>query len=397
MSLSTPTIKEIADNIIAQLEAALNQTIPLLQKAFLRVLAKVLAAVWVIQYKRSGFNSLQLFVATASAKLTDFNGITLIPLNEWGKLIGIGLPDAATQAELEINIAVTNQTGSLPSNTQLLGSDNNVTYVTIGAVSLNAPTVQANIRAVADQDGGNGSGAIGNLEIGSIVSFVNPLANVSRDALVASQVVTGVDAESTELYRAAIISRFQQQPQGGAYSDYRIWAEEVDGVVNAYIYTSTSPGEVNVYTESTLAIDPDGIPPQSLLDEVFASIELDENGLATRRPANAFVNSLPIDRLAFDVEVQGLTVDDPVTVQASIDTALTEYFFAKEPFIVGLSVLPTKEIIYEQEVSAIISQIASAVGGSFISAVVKLTGTPLVEPYALAEGEKAKLGSLTFL
>jgi len=61
MSLVTPTTKELSDNIIAQLEATLNQTIPLLPRAFNRVLAKALAAVFILLYKYGGFIFLQIF------------------------------------------------------------------------------------------------------------------------------------------------------------------------------------------------------------------------------------------------------------------------------------------------------------------------------------------------
>nr|MCH9737100.1 hypothetical protein [Actinomycetes bacterium] len=61
MSLTTPTTKEISDNIIAQLEASFSQTIPLLQKAFFRVLSTVLAGVFILLYKYGGFMFLQMF------------------------------------------------------------------------------------------------------------------------------------------------------------------------------------------------------------------------------------------------------------------------------------------------------------------------------------------------
>jgi hypothetical protein len=92
MSLQTPTTKEISESIIAQLEASLNQSIPLLPKSFLRVLAKTLAGVFVLLYKYAGFMFLQMFVQTASAKQTTVNGKTFTPLTQWGRLIGVGDP-----------------------------------------------------------------------------------------------------------------------------------------------------------------------------------------------------------------------------------------------------------------------------------------------------------------
>ena len=120
MPLQTPTTKQINDNIIAQLEASLNQTIPLLPKAFLRVLAKVLAGVFILLYKYGGWNSLQQFVETASFAETEINGRTLNPLLTWGRQVGVGDPAAATQAELIVDIVVENQTGFLPSGSQLV-------------------------------------------------------------------------------------------------------------------------------------------------------------------------------------------------------------------------------------------------------------------------------------
>ena len=191
MSLQTPTTAEISANIIAQLEASLNQTIPLLPKSFLRVLSKTLAAVFILLYKYSGFMFLQIFVSTASIEEITINGIQVSPLTEWGRLIGIGDPTAATQAELLIDITVENQTGTLPSGSQLINSANGVTYITIGDVLLDAPTVQATIRAVSDQAGGGGAGAIGNLidrvSLGAVIDFLDfriwPVFNVADSAI----------------------------------------------------------------------------------------------------------------------------------------------------------------------------------------------------------------------
>lgn len=393
MSLTTPTTKEISDNIIAQLEATLSQTIPLLPKSFMRVLSKALAAVFILLYKYGGFIFLQMFVQTASAKDTTVNGATINPLTFWGRLIGVGDPVAATNAELLIDVTVTNQVGSLPSGSQLVNSDNGVTYITIGAVLLDAPTVQATIRAVADQAGGGGAGAIGNLDPAAVVSFANPLPNVNRDAVVDSQAATGADGETVEVYRQRVIDRWQKRLQGGAYSDYEAWAEEVAGILNAYPYTG-QPGQVDVYTEATVASSgsADGIPTVTQLQAVLDNINTDQNGLASRRNANTFVNSLPIARTGFTVTVAGIAgVGDLGQVQTDITAALTGYFFSVEPFIAGLSVLPRRDQITATRVSATVEDVTTAAGGTFASATFELTAAPgTLSNYILGEGEKAK-------
>lgn len=399
MSLETPTTKEISDNIIAQLEAALNQTIPLLPKSFMRVLSKALSAVFILLYKYGGFIFLQMFVQSASANNTTILGVTVNPLTFWGRLIGIGDPVAATNAELTIDITVENQTGSLPSGTQLISALNGVTYLTIGSILLDAATVSATIRAASDQAGGGGAGAIGNLDPGAIVSFANPLANVARNAVVTAQTVTGANAESTEAYRQRIIDRFQKRPQGGAYADYEQWGEEAAGIINVYPYTG-DPGEVDVYSEATVESsgDPDGIPTVAQLQSVLDLINFDENGLASRRNANAFVNSLPITRTGFDISVVGVSgVSDLAQVQSDVTDAVTEYFLSVEPFISGLSIPPRKDQITRTRLSAIVEDIVTAANGTFTSAVFLETGGSVgLSTYVLGEGEKAKAVNVVF-
>lgn len=397
MSLTTPKTSEISDNIISQLESTLNQTIPLLPKSFMRVLAKAMAAVFILLYKYGGFMHLQMFVRTATDEDTVINGVTINPLRFWGDLVGVSAPVAATRAELTIDITVENQVGSLPAGTQLLNTGNGVTYITLSVVLLNAATVQVDIQAVADQSGGNGAGAIGNLQVSDVVSFANPLPNVARDATVAAIVVTGADAETTTAYRQRVLDRFQKRPQGGALADYELWGEEVAGIINVYPYTSDCPGQVDVYVEATEASSgsPDGIPTTAQLEAVLDSINSDSGGLATRRPANALANTFAITRLEFDVTVSGIIVDNLAQVQTDITTGITEYLLEREPFIEGLSVLPRLDRVTRSGIAGVVDDIVSAAGGVF-NAVTVQQSSIFIEIYSLGIGQKAKLGSIVY-
>lgn len=396
MSLTTPTTKDVSDNIIAQLEATLNQTIPLLPKSFLRVLARVLSGVFILLYKYAGFMFLQIFVQTASDQDTTVNGVVINPLKFWGRLIGVGDPVAATNAELLIDITVENQVGQLDSGTQLINAGNGVTYITIGAVLLNGPVVQATIRAVSDQAGGGGAGAIGNLDTGAIVSFANPLANVARNAVVFTQTITGANGESTEAYRQRVIDRWQKRLQGGALSDYEAWGEEDAGIINIYPYTSDFPGQVDVYVEATVASsgNPDGIPTTAQLQTVLDSINFDDNGLASRRPANALPNTFAITRTGFDCRVLDLVTDSLATVQNQIQTAVEEFFLTSEPFIEGLTIPPRLDRITRSALIGLVGDIVAASNGSFTTVTFTQTGLGgSLEVYVLDQGEKAKLAT----
>jgi len=397
MSIESRTTKEISDNLVAQISSTINQTIPLLPKSFIIVLSKVLAAVWVILYKYGGFIFLQLFIDTASAKETEISGKKITPLIEWGKLIGVGVPTEGTRAELSIDITVENQVGSLGVNEQLINSDNGVTYLTLSAVLLNAPVVTVSVRAAEDQAGGGGVGVIGNLEIGDKMSFANPIANVAKETTVSAVLVTAADAEDLDVvYRQRVKDRFTKRPEGGALTDYEIWGEEVPGIINIYPYTGL-PGQVNVYSEATVLSsgDPDGIPTQAQLDAVKASIDLDQGGRATRRPANSFVNSLAITRQTIFLAVSGLVVEDTATVQALIVSGLEQEMLSAEPFIEGVTVLPKKDRINIGQAQGVVNDIVTAEGGTFNTVVMTVLGVP-VNNYSLNEGEKAK-ASVSFV
>ncbi len=394
MSLPTPSTQQLSDNIIAQISASLSQSVPILPKAFINVLAKVLAGVVVLLWKYVGFVFLQLFVVYASDGLTTVNGKAFRPLREWGRLIGVGDPLPAEQAQYSITVTVTQQTGFLASGTALLFPATKIIYETVAVVPLNAATVTVTMRAVSDQSGGDGSGSIGNLQPGDIVEFANPPPNVVGKATVLAQVVAGADAEDTDVYRARIISLFQARPQGGAYADYRAWALDVPGIIHVYPYASALPGVVDIYAEATVdsSGSADGIPTGGQLTQVLNAINLDVAGLATRRPVGAAVRVFAITRTGFPVTITGLTPDTPET-RAAIKSGVSEYLAAREPYIEGLSVLPKNNRITEAAVAGIVDGIVDANAASVVT--LSLGTGPA---YDLQNGEKAKLlGDPTYL
>ena len=400
--MTTPTTLELTANIIASIEASIGQAVPLLPRSFIAVLAKALAAVIVILYKRGDFIGMQWFVKTASTKVTTFNGIEFVPLIEIGRQIGVSDPGEATQAELQVDITVENQIGQLDAGTQIIGATNGVVYLLLASVLLDAPIVQGVFRAASDQFGGDGSGVQGNLDPGDTsLQFANPLPNVARGVLVDAQVVTGAEGEPLDTtYRQRVLDRFQKRPQGGAYADYKEWAMEAPGIISAFPYTG-DPGQVNVYTEATVESSgsADGIPTVAQLQAVLDLINFDSAGLANRRNVNAFPNSLPITRTGFDITVAGITgVDSLADTRAEVEEDVNEYYRGVSPFIVGLSVSPRNDQITRTRLSAIVEDIVTAAGGTFTSATFALTLSPgALESYILGEGEKAKATSVVFV
>ncbi len=396
MSLPIPTTSDLNTQIVEQIGASIGQTIPLLPKAFVRVLAKVLAGVFVLLFRYAGWMFLQLFVAYASDKETTVNGRKLIPLVEWGRLVGVGDPDPATRAELWVTATVLaiDPAKSIQAGQQAVRTETGYIYTVVAPVALSASTIQVRIRATSSPKGGDGSGSGGNLEIGDLVEFANTPAGVATKATVESIEVSAADAETTPEYRARIVEHMQARPQGGAYADYREWAESVPGIIKVYPYAGL-PGQVDVYCEADEASSgsPDGILTGAQITAVQNAIELNDagTGKATRRPVGAAVTVYSITRKGFDVQISALSPDTSEARDA-ISEGVDEHLRSREPFIVGLSALPRTDHITQAALSGVVDAIASA-KGSTISGVELLIDGVSKPGYTLTKGEKAKLNS----
>jgi len=399
MAPPIPTTQQVADNIQAQIAAKINQTIPQIFKGFVPVLSLALGGVVVGLYKFASYIFLQWFVATAGFEEITINGRKIQPLVFWGRLIDVGDPDAPVAAEIEVEITVENQTGTLlAGETQLVGSLNGVIYLLQTDVPLDAPTKNGTFKAAADPAGESGAGVIGNLSPGDLVSFAQPYSNVAQDAVVTTLTVTGVDGESVDSYRQRIIERFAGRPQGGAGLDYVFWAQEEPVVTNVYPYTG-DPGEVDVYSEvESTPSNPDGIPTPADLIAIKDAIENDAGGLALNRPLGSFVNSLAISRRGFDVDITDLTGETLADLKTAIEDALGVFLLEREPYVDGVTSLPRKQDILRDDIRGIVNDYASADNGSFSDVIVKFndTGVPF-SVYTLAAGQKTKIVDVNYL
>lgn len=395
MSLENRTINEINQLIINQLETQLNETFPLLPKAFIRVLAKILAGVYIILYKVAGWIFLQIFVSTASFSEVTIFGKKLTPLIEWGKLIGIGDPEPATQATLTLDLTVLSISSTLLSGTQFISNINGLTYITQQSYTLTTNPFSIEVICVK-------AGTQGNLQASDIVTLANTLGIIEDDAVVTALANAGINAESEDDYRQRIIERFQLQAQGGALADYRIWAQDADGVKQTYIYTG-DPADVIIYVEGDPDIYPDRVPDGALLLSVGSVIDFDpDTGLSTRRPVTAIIdpvgdqtytNIKSIILKEFSVEVTNLVIDNEAEIKTQIDDALTSYFLNREPFIDGLSLPPKTNIVSQANVIGVVDDIVNANGGTFTTAIVSVGGFVTAQ-YTLGEGEISKLDVL---
>jgi hypothetical protein len=371
--IQIPTVADLSARIVAQVEASISATVPLLPKAFTRVVAKVLAGAFMVLYKYAGFMFLQIFVSTASGKTTTVHGREVNPLTFWGRLFGVGDPFPAIPAEYTATVSTTATGGSLVAGAKMIGAVNQQLYYSTEAVSLDAATVSVPLRAVT-------AGAAGALAAGEELAFVSPYNDVERVADSWSETVEGSDAEEVETYRQRVVDRVARVPHGGAALDYYLWAKMTPGVERVFVYKGI-PSTVKLY------VDPTG-PGDQYLADVLDVIE-------PYRPINALVSASECTFVDAEVTVNDFTATDEATAKALIEESLEDYFGSVEPFIPGVSLLPRRDVITSAAVAGVVATAAAATGAAFTTVELEIDGTP-VDVYSLGEGELATLDSVVW-
>lgn len=373
MALPTPSINDIADQVVADIESKTNQTVPLLAKAVWRVLGFAVAGVWIILYKYGTWAFNQTFPQLA--------GETFLELLGENKRV---IRTAAIAWEGTCDIVV-NTASELPAGTQLVNNATGVIYLTTTIETLTTPTQNIAIRAVTQGD-------IGDLQNGAEINFVNPLPNVGRTATVDSTTTNGADEEDLEVYRQRVIDAYQKQPQGGALADYEGWSNETPNVINSYPYAGSEPPDVDVYIE--VDDQTDGIPTAGQKASALSYITYDPvTGIQDRKPITDNVTVNGITRTDFDVEITGLSPDTS-EIRTAIQEGVDQYFAEKEPFILGLTIVRLDKITISG-VTAAAENIASALGSTFTTLDLEESATP-VTTYTLGTGEKAKSNTITW-
>ncbi len=90
-------------------------------------------------------------------------------------------------------------------------------------------------------------GTAANLPIGTVFTWVSPPAGADPTFTLTSPLQGAVDAEDNPSVYARIVARLQTPPRGGVSEDYRIWAQEAEGVSVVYVYPRRSgTGTVDV-------------------------------------------------------------------------------------------------------------------------------------------------------
>ena len=404
MAYEIPTTQEAFDTFLANLEAALNQTSPLNDKAFNRVLAAMEAMGFTSLAKFAAYSVKQVLAITAFGDGLDVLGAEY------------GVTRKAAEATVLTATLPGTDTTVIPQTVDFVGDANGVRYFLDSAETIGTPTSGvAELTMTAET-----LGVIGNLQLGDTLSIGTQIAGAETVATVAvitgeteAILNTGAEREEDEAYRVRLLDEIRSTCGGGNAADYRSWSQEVAGVTRAYPYAGkpilllleSSPPDRTVYIEADTTIDPDGIAPQSLLDEVRDNITTDPVTGFARQPLGLTDDTLfikSISRTPFFVQISTLAVSDDLVAKAKadIEDALTAYFVLIKPFVDGLdSVLDRNDKITDLTISDVVQDVLSANGGTANGVAFSNVSSESIPEYQLSPGELAKLatGGITYV
>lgn len=369
-----PTAVEIQNRIIADIESSLGQTVPLLPKAFIRVLAKAIALIDVAMYRAILWVYAQIFPDKA-----DYAALVLL-----GKLVGID-PTPALAAIVVASIPGT--TGeSVLTGTNFRSNSGIVYQVTTGGTIIGG-VASCTLTCLTKGDQGN-------IANGELLQILSPDINLTGTATITSTTTDGTDQETEDHFRVRVSNRYKKRYTGGSPADYEGWGLEAPRFVWVAPYAGDTPNAITVYGQ--VDNDTDGIPTSGQLATLLHYLTYDpETGIRNRRPLGDEITCLPITRKVFDftISIKGANAN----TKASIEQALDDYMAELEPYNEGVT-LERNDAVTDTGASAAANDVAREATASIIALFLYEHSTGGVIPsYTFYGGEKPKLGTVTWI
>lgn len=389
--ITIPTLTELYNSIIADIEAEMGVTIPLFGKVFLRVFAGVQASKLKLFYLTIGLLQKNIFIDTADPEAIGGS------LERFGRVKLNRSPFTAVAGQYTATVTGT-AASTIPAQTTFKSDDTSTSpgflFILDAAFTLVGSSGTITLRALT-------AGIEAQLSVSDTLTATAPIAGVDKTATVTTETVTPLAAETTEEYRATGLEAFRLEPQGGSASDYRLWSKDAQGTKQSYAFAkSGAANEINLFVEATIADSTDGkgTPGASILSDVTDVIEFDpditrpltERG---RRPLGVFdvhVLAISVKEVAVDIASSSFTAAQ----QASIATALETDVSKIRPYVAACDVLADKNDILDA--NKLINIILNTVPGSQFGAVTfTIDGTP-TSTYTFSQGNIPHFDSVTF-
>lgn len=385
-----PTIAQLRAQIQADIEAAYGSNIPPFGKNFIRVLSAVKAAkLWLI-YKYIGSVQKNSFPDLADPEET---GGTL---QRWGRIKLNRNPFTAVAGQYIVN--VTGDIGSVVKAKTVFKSNSDSSspgklFILDNEFILESVQDQMTLRALEP-------GVDSRLDVYDQLTSTIPIDDVNKTVTVASEFVTPLAAETIEEYRLRTVTSFRTEPQGGAGTDYREWAADVQGVRQVYPYAKSGfPGEVIVYIEATRinSTDGKGTPSSGMIDQVEEAINFDPDTTVTsrgRRPIQVVIDPQPVTIKSITIQIYGYeNLTD--TLRDQNEEALDELIDQIRPFIASAQPLDEKnDIINTNKIISTLLQVNP--GAIFGQIVLRVDGVE-VTTQTFINGNIPFLDSVTYV
>ena len=393
MPVTIPTLSQLYNDILGQLESELGITIPLFGRNYLRALAAVQAAKMKLIYLTIGEVQKNIFVDTADPE--SIGGT----LERFGR-VKLGRSPFTAQAGT-YTVSVTGSAGALIKASTTFKSDDNSSspsklFQLDNDYTLTGSGDTIDVRAL---EGGLES----QLSISDTLTATAPIANVESLVSVTAELIAPLSAESIEDYRQKAIEAYQLEPQGGAATDYRIWSSDAQGVAKVYPYAKQGfAGEIEIFVEATEidSIDGKGTPSTTILNDVESVVEFDPDTTKPlnergRRPVGVFnIDFNPITVKEVNVEITGYQNLTP-TIQTSIDNAVQAFIKDVRPFVDAADILANKNDILS--VNNLTFVILQAEPTSIFTSIDLKVGNLSVPTFTFDNGDIPHFNPLTYV
>ncbi len=390
--ITIPTIAELYSDILASLEAEMNITIPVFGKNFLRAMAAVQAVKLKLYYMAIGNLQKNIFIDTAESE--SIGGT----LERFGRIKLGRNPFPATAGQYTVQL--TGTVGAVvPAQTTFKSNDDSLNPGKLYVLDVAFVLDGTDIITVRALEGGVDS----QLEIADELTATAPIANVDSLAIVLTESVEPLAAEDIEEYRAKALAAYQLEPQGGAATDYRLWAADAQGVQQTYPYAKSGySNEINLFVEATIvdSTDGKGTPSAGLLSDVEDVVELDPDTTKPitergRRPLGVLqVHYLPVTIKEIDVVITGY-IGITAAIQTIIFNAIKEALSTMRPFVSGADILEDKNDIIN--INKLIFIIQNAQPGGFFDSIDLRVNNVSESSFTFENGDIPWLDTVTYI
>lgn len=385
-----PTLQELYTDVLNDLQAEYGVSVPLLTKVFLRAVAAVQAAKLKLAYLALGKVQKNIWPDTAEPEAT---GGTL---ERFGR-IKIGRNPSPPTVGV-YTIEVTGDIGStIPAQTTFKSDSDSLNpdklFIIDSAFTLVTSPDEIVVRALE-------AGVDSRLNVADTLTATIPMDNVDRVATVTIETVQPIAGEDTEEYRTTVLEAFQLEAQGGAGSDYRLWAADVQGVRTVYPYAAYAPNQVDIYVEANPADSSDGFgtPTAQMLTDVYDAINFDPDETQPqeergRRPLTVFPNVYAISLKQVTITIDsysGLDADKQALILSAIESLVSGI----RPFVSSVDVLEDRNDTLSNNL--IVSTILEAVPGSSFGSVTLRVDGVIYSAYIFENGNIPRLVSVSY-